>query len=179
MANARVRVVLVATDLEARSNGALRLAATIAASAGARLVVLHVIELPPKLKSWSKAAVKADSAIYRRLLSGQVIGAEDTVAKQIAEHCAGLADVRGIARIGWVAETVGEVADQVKADLIVVSRGRGGKLGRHSERIVRLEGRAVLVAPVKLPSQAWLWSPRARPRLATTHRRRAAAATAK
>lgn len=169
----KVRVILVATDLEERSRGAIELAGTLAASLGGRVVALHVVELPLALKRWSAESARADVAMYRRLLANQAAGAQAALEQEVEKV---LGDgARAIARIGWIAETVKDVADEVKADLIVVARGRGGRLGRNSERIVRLEGRAVLVAPVKAPSKPWAWALPSRPRLPSSHSRRRSA----
>jgi len=172
-----MKVVLLATDLEARSKPALRMATQLAKSLGARLVVVHVVELPATLKRWSTAAARTDAAVYSRLLKGQTDAARATLEELVREAGSEPEDVRCIAKAGWVAETISEVANKVNADLIVVGRGRGGKLGRNSERIVRMEGRAVLVAPVKAPSELWAPIPgrASRPQLRSSHRARTGA----
>ena len=55
-------------------------------------------------------------------------------------------------RVGKPAEVIAAAADELGADLIVVARGRGGRLGPNTERLVRMAGRTVLVAPVRAPA---------------------------
>ncbi len=143
------------------------MAASLAETTGATIVALHVVELPPELRRWGKAESKSDIAFYRRLLRGQVAHAEDALREQVSTNVSQSAAIRCIARAGWVGETVVEVADQIDADVIVVARGRAGILGHHAERIVRLEGRAVLVAPVKASTRARASGPKAPPRQPT------------
>ena len=171
----KLKAVLVATDLTATSVVAIKVAAEIARATGALLIGAHVLELPASLRRWSAASFPTDLGVYRQLLKNQTDAAKLAVDKQLQTHAGGYDRVRCVARPGSPAEVLEELADELKADLIVLARGRGGRLGQTCERVVRKAGRAVLVAPVRLPSAARASKGGPRPKLRATHRRLSAA----
>jgi nucleotide-binding universal stress UspA family protein len=142
--------ILLATDLENHSMPALRMAAALAAAEDATLFVLHVVELPRALRRWSVPTARREQDAYRSILDRQVQAGGEDLARLVARvpRCRGR--TRTLVRVGPPADTIADTADELKADLIVVARGRGGRLGATSEKVVRLVGRTVLVAPVKL-----------------------------
>jgi len=171
-----VKVILVGTDLTKQSQGALRLGAELASAAGADLIVAHVVELPARLRSWSPAASGSDRGAYRALLAGQIASAEATLPALLRQQLPGV-QTQSVVRPGDAAEVLNEIAEELGADLIVVARGRGGRLGRNAERLARRSGRAVLIAPVEPPVTLFAVGGTGRPRRrATRPRPRAASA---
>lgn len=168
-----LKVILVGTDLTKQSQGALRLGAELASAARASLVVAHVVELPARLRSWSPATSGPDRDAYRALLAGQVASAEATLPALLSQHLPGV-QTQNFVRPGDAAEVLNDLAVELGADLIVVARGRGGRLGRNAERLARRSGRAVLIAPVEPPVTLFAVGGRKPNRRGTRHRPRAA-----
>lgn len=167
------RRVLVASDLSAQSNVALRVARGLAQSFGARLMVAHVVDMPPEIKRWAGTELGDDRRAYDALLARQTQAAAVALDRQITTL--GLAGVRGvqaIVRAGAPAPTLAALVEEVDADLVLVARGRGGALGPVAERLVRLVGRTVMVTPVRGKGAATLGIPDG---LVRGRRRRAAA----
>ncbi|MEZ4398654.1 MAG: universal stress protein [Kofleriaceae bacterium] len=168
------RRILVATDLTAQASVALRLARVQAATHGAAIVVAHVLSMPAELRRWGGQLFRDDTKTYDALLERQRGAAEQTLARQVA--AAKLVSPRGVrlvVRTGNPPEVLAALVDEVDADLVIVARGRGGKLGPVAEQLVRLVGRTVMVAPVKLPPSIARGIPQ--PVAKPTRRRRAAA----
>ncbi len=85
--------------------------------------------------------------------------------EKVAEHLrsSGL-DVRSTVEFGWVADTIAAVAGRRRADLVVmtteVRRGPGrARLGRITERVLRLAGVPVLVSATGSPALEVLQAP--------------------
>ena len=164
------RHILVASDLTAQSAQALRLADGLASSFGSRIVVAHVLPMAPELRRWSNPEFRDDLRAYDLLLRRQLKAAEKALDRQVG--AAGLASGRGVkcvARSGDAAPVLAKLVAELDADLVIVARGKGGKLGPVAERLVRIVGRAVLVAPVRGKGLAMLDVP------ARSQRRRARA----
>lgn len=141
---------MIATDLTAQSASALRLAGAIGQNFGAEIVVAHVVPMPGALRRWSHPSFRADLKSYGTVLTNQCTAAERDLERQVST--AGLSSVRGVRTVvesGRPAPTLARLVEELNADLIIVGRGRGGKLGPVAEQLVRLIGRTVLVAPVR------------------------------
>ena len=160
--------VLVATDLQRQSLVALRMASALSHAHRAGLVALHVIPMPAELRRWGDTLFRTELAAYKQIVDRQAASARIDLEAQMSRlarrarrplHC--------LVRVGSPADVIVATADEVGADLIIMARGRGGILGPNTERLVRMAGRAVLVAPVRLPpgvaSSERLAPPRKRP----------------
>lgn len=132
--------ILVATDLSARSDRALRRASLIARTSGAAMTLVNVVdaELPGRLieaEIDAAAEVLADSVATLRSEDG--IGAE------------------WIVKVDDVHTGILGAADDIAADLIVIgphrSRMRDVFVGTTAERVVRRSTRPLLIA-VGVPS---------------------------
>jgi nucleotide-binding universal stress UspA family protein len=141
--------ILACTDLTMASAPALRCAAGQMEPGQSRLTVLHVVPLPPEIKKWSLPIFAADVKVYRQLLDRQIAAAKAELERQLRSVVGKTAAVAIRVRSGDAADVIARSADEIGADLIVVARGHGGKLGHTAERVVRLVGRTVLVAPVR------------------------------
>jgi len=156
--------LLVGTDLTSQSAGAFRLAARMAAP-GARLFAVHVLAMPPALTRWKHVKLSDDISSYRELLDRQIDGARRALDQQLAELELDDLVVEPLMRDADPPARIAEAADRHRAEVILVGRGAGGRLGATAEAVVRMTGRAVLVAPVPRPS-------RKRRALPTSHQRR-------
>jgi nucleotide-binding universal stress UspA family protein len=143
--------ILACTDLTAMSLDALRASLELAHTNAAALIVLHVVPLPVALRHWWAPMFSDDARVYRELVEHQMAGARRRLDRQLAALgvSASQPTVAVMVKAGAAAAVIAATARDLGADLIVVARGRGGKLGSTSEHVVRLVGRTVLVAPVK------------------------------
>jgi nucleotide-binding universal stress UspA family protein len=142
--------ILVASDLTPQSTAAMRLARGLGQALGSKLVVAHVVPMPSELKRWSGAVFGDDLKAYKAVLERQSRAATKELDRQVTT--AGLASTRGVravVRSGLPAPVLAKLVEELDADLVIVARGRGGKLGPVAEQLVRLVGRTVLVAPVR------------------------------
>jgi nucleotide-binding universal stress UspA family protein len=87
--------------------------------------------------------------MVRRLSAAAQTEVERTVRRK---GVVAVGEARCVVRVGEAAVELVDVAEREGSDLIVVGRGRGGQLGPVAERLVRMAGRAVLVAPSKGPT---------------------------
>lgn len=131
-----LKVVLAATDFSARSDRALRRAAALAKEAGARLVLLHVV----------------DDDQPSRLVDAECELAETALADAIREYgyLSGLQCTAIVAR-GVVFDGIVKVAEQQRADLCVIGSHRRAFLkdifiGTTAERVIRNSSFPVLMA---------------------------------
>ncbi|MEO8843344.1 MAG: universal stress protein [Kofleriaceae bacterium] len=104
--------------------------------------------MPETLRPFPGPSFRADLANYRAVVTRQLSTAERQVRTQLEQAAIRMTDTRIIVRAGTPAPLVAAIAEEVRADLIVVGRGRDGRLGPVSEHTVRLVGRTVMVAPV-------------------------------
>jgi nucleotide-binding universal stress UspA family protein len=135
------RHLLVPIDFSDYSNRALDEASDLAGRTGARLTLLHVVELP---------------AVFRGAPPGQVVRDVDAMARAKLDAWAGLVappvPVTQIVRVGPAAGQILSVLhDDPTFDLVVAgSHGRTGfqrlMLGSVAEKLVRFAPRPVLVA---------------------------------
>lgn len=140
--------ILVASDLTEQSTGALKLAWRLAEAAEGTVVVLHVVAMPAALRPWAGPMFRADLASYQTILDRQFEAARQRLESSASKAGVDPEHARFIVLAGSPASVIAKVADDVNADLIVVGRGTGGKLGPVAEHTVRLVGRTVMVAPV-------------------------------
>ena len=129
-----LRRILCATDLTVRSKAAWLRAASLARQTGARLTLLHVIDLQ---ESERVARMRANRA-YVQMLSQ---------ADQAFASAAGFIDV--VVRRGNARDVIASTAHECDADLIVVAAPKLRRLdsivGTTAERLVRTAKRPVLV----------------------------------
>jgi nucleotide-binding universal stress UspA family protein len=127
--------IVVATDLQPRSDLALRRAIALANDVGARLTVVHAV---PKMASKSKERTRKNSAF------AQVLSAVDEAAVGRRSELVEI-DVR----VGKPLEAISAVARDINADLIVIAAPQARRLdsivGTSAERLIRATQRPVLV----------------------------------
>jgi len=138
--------ILVATDFSDVSNHAAAYAVDLARQLGARVTFLHVYEIPAY--SYFDGAMLATSELTASLS----IAADGAMATLLNEQKASGVLVDGIVRVGSPTDEVQRVAEEIKADLIVVgTHGRRGLarafLGSVAEVVVRTSTRPVVVVP--------------------------------
>lgn len=126
--------VLVASDLGETSDGVLRAAAALASVAGARLRVLHVLELD--------ATPYVEIAGLDTGFPGRIAAAERALEEQIGRVVGARVPVSGTVTIDTVHRALVSEAEGVGAGLIVLGphRRRGavdGLLGSTADRVVR------------------------------------------
>jgi len=138
--------ILVATDFSDISERATAYAIDLAGQLGARVTFLHVYELPVYVFFDGALAVTSD-------LAGSLSAAADgAMATLVARQKASGVPAEGRVSVGSPADEVQRVAEEIKADLIVVgTHGRRGLarafLGSVAEIVVRTSTRPVLVVP--------------------------------
>ena len=125
--------LVAGTDFSEHAEQALELAIALASAASARLTVVHVCEL----------AVD-DVLDEERLLQGQ-----EALSRVVARRGRHRVQVTGVLRSGKPWEKLDNVAAEVGASLIVISRhgagrGRSAELGSVADRLVRTANRPVL-----------------------------------
>jgi nucleotide-binding universal stress UspA family protein len=145
------KVILACTDLTPLSDDALRDAFQLAKINHASVVALHVVPLPTELRHWSAPLFNEDMKTYREFVARQLASARQALGRQLAALGVPASETAAelTVRSGVPAEVIAATADELGVDLIVIARGRGGKLGSTTEHVVRLAGRTVLVAPAR------------------------------
>jgi nucleotide-binding universal stress UspA family protein len=146
------KTILVPHDFSSCANHAAALARDVAKVHGARLILLHVAELPPMLGA--NATVVPDEG-------GAPINVRDYAMRSSEAHLEDLAnrlrvdgvDVSTVATIGNVASEVDDAVKREGVDLIVIgTHGRTGLahvvLGSVTEKIVRHSSVPVLTVRV-------------------------------
>ena len=138
-----IRTILHPTDFSERSRYALQLAAALARDHGARLLLLHVVELPAM--AYAEAALVADPAAFlveahRKLNQVPVPLPPGRVERRVA--------------LGEAVTEIVAVAEEAPCDLIVIgTHGRTGLrralLGSVAEQVMRRAPCPVLT--VKMP----------------------------
>lgn len=130
--------MLVGTDFSPASTPAMTYAFDLAASVGASVHLLHVVE------EWALTATYLQALdIELPGLRERVIDDADATLRALAASMAGRGvPVSTTIREGRPSEVIVEIARSIKADLVVVgTRGRGGMahalLGSVAERVVR------------------------------------------
>jgi len=146
------KTILVPHDFSACANHAAALARDVAKVHGARLVLLHVAELPPMLGPG--AVVVPEEGGSPMSVLDYALRSSQTHLDDLAERLAkeGL-EVTTVAASGNVAAEISETAKREKVDLIVMgTHGRTGLahivLGSTSEKVVRHSDVPVLTVRV-------------------------------
>jgi nucleotide-binding universal stress UspA family protein len=145
-----MRRILVASDFEAHSRPALRLALDLAAQAGATVIALHVLDDGGDDGNSLLATLHAMGG------AGALSQRDEMAARLLLERELSACRPRGhrppptevLVRTGPVADTILLTAAAAEADLIVLGTGkRAGKLGPVTEVVSRRAERAVLAVP--------------------------------
>ena len=147
--------ILVAVDFSEYSRRALSTAARLAASLGAELVVLHVINDPAEAPGFYRLKKKSQKKARKRLktlmeAAQDIMDAFMALAAEEDDVLGGLSDSRSILVHGVPVFRILEIARQEHASFIVMgSHGRTGPehllLGSKAERVVRLSPGTVVV----------------------------------
>jgi nucleotide-binding universal stress UspA family protein len=135
------KTILVPTDFSEGARDALRLASELAKTHHAKVVILHVTELPPGLDTGTMIA-PAPGGIPITVVDFAREQALAWMAQDRAQFVDKGIDVTIRIEVGPAVDTVIEIATEIRADLIVVgTHGRTGfahfVLGSVAERIVR------------------------------------------
>lgn len=139
-----LRTIVAPTDLEDASMAGLQAAAGLARSAGAKLVVLHVMSL-------QDVDVTEPHHEPLPLRTELLERAEAGLSRQISQLTDGI-DIETRVTFGDLLTEVTDLADEKEADLVVITvknRSRLGKLlmGSHAQDIILSARRPVLTVP--------------------------------
>jgi nucleotide-binding universal stress UspA family protein len=144
------RRILVATDFSETSGAALAYAVGLGKALGAEITVAHVYELP--VYGFPDGVMVASVDVATRIMTS----AQDTTRALCDRHRTSGVSLTPLVRQGICWEEIHSIADEVRADLIVIgTHGRTGLahalLGSMAEKIIRTATRPVLTihAPAK------------------------------
>lgn len=145
-----VNTILAALDLEAGSDAVLARAIQLAEAHGARLLVLHVIEAEP-LSQVAAASGRSESGLRDELQRHALTGIESLLAESGRTRRTNMQTGFGVPH-----EVITRVADEQRADVIVIGPGKGRSLrekvlGSTADRVIRTAGAAVLVVRKGVP----------------------------
>lgn len=146
--------ILVATDLSEQSSTALSLTRQLAVETGASVIALYVLPMPAALRPFAGPNFRTDLANYRAVIERQLEAATRRLETWVEKAGLDRDGTRLLTRAGTPATTISDVANELDADLIIVGRGAGGRLGPVAEHTVRLVGKTVMVAPVQRKRRA-------------------------
>jgi len=137
------KTLLVPVDFSDTSNLALDYAVDLAKALGGKVVVMHAYELP--VYGFPDGALVATVEIATRIMNGAQAGLEALLEKRKDKGV----EITSVLRQGVPWDEVHSVAEEVKADMIVIgTHGRGGLaralLGSVAEKIIRTSTRPVL-----------------------------------
>ena len=135
------KTILVPHDFSSSANHAAAIARDEAKLHGAKIVLVHVVDLPHQLEP--NAAILADPSGAPVTVKDYAVGAAEKHIADIAERLAkdGITTT-GSVRIGNPVEEILRACDAEKADLVVMgTHGRSGLrhllVGSVAERVVR------------------------------------------
>jgi len=140
--------IVCATDFESASNAALDMALPIAQKAGSRLTLIHVINgVSPE--STSRYAWHFKVPEYQRLLAAE---AWRRLQESIPVEARKAGSVHARVVTGTPSDEILRIADEARADLIVMGVTTRGAIGRRligstAARVMRRAGCAVLAVP--------------------------------
>ena len=150
------KTILVPHDFSASANHALAIARDEAKAHGAKILLLHVVDLP--------SAFKPDTVIVPDS-TGAPVNVKDYAVAHAEEHLGDLTDrlakdgatATGFIRVGNVVDEILRFSDENAVDLIAMgTHGRGGLahllLGSVAERVVRHSKAPVLT--IRHPDKA-------------------------
>jgi nucleotide-binding universal stress UspA family protein len=150
-----LRKILVPTDLQPTSQGAIDVALTMARKYDATVVLLHVYAVP--IYAFPDGALLSTANLANELSNAAQIGL-DRAARELSGRGV---QISPVLREGSAEDEILSVAEEVGADLIVVgTHGRRGLtralLGSVSESVLRDSKVPVLVVPAgeRSPEQA-------------------------
>ncbi|HSQ65741.1 MAG TPA: universal stress protein [Polyangiaceae bacterium] len=137
------KTLLVPVDFSDTSNLALDYAVDLAKALGGKVVVMHAYELP--VYGFPDGALVATVEIATRIMNGAQAGLAALLEKRKDKGV----EITSVLRQGVPWDEVHSVAEEVKADMIVIgTHGRGGLaralLGSVAEKIIRTSTRPVL-----------------------------------
>jgi nucleotide-binding universal stress UspA family protein len=137
------KTILVPVDFSDTSERALDYAVDLAKLLGATVVVMHSYELP--VYGFPDGAFVATVEMATRIMNGAQAGLQAEVDKRKGSGV----EMKTVLRQGIPVDEIHSVADEVKADLIVVgTHGRRGLaralLGSVAENVIRTSHRPVL-----------------------------------
>ena len=135
------KTILVPHDFSSSANHATALARDEAKLHGARLVLLHVVDLPPSFGA-EAVVFPPDTGAPISLKAYALAGAQAHVDDLVARLQKDGATISALVRVGAPVEEILRVADEEQADLIVMgTHGRTGVrhliAGSVAERVVR------------------------------------------
>jgi nucleotide-binding universal stress UspA family protein len=138
-----IKTILVATDFTDIASHALDYAVDLARALKASIVVVHAYELP--VYGFPNGVVVPTTDWATRLGEASQLALDDLMAKRKGTDI----PLKPVLRCGDIQEEIERVAEEEKADLIVVgTHGRRGLsralLGSMAEKIVRTSKRPVL-----------------------------------
>ncbi len=137
------KTLLVPVDFSDTSNVALDYAVDLAKALKAKVVVMHAYELP--VYGFPDGALVATVEIATRIMNGAQAGLAALLEKRKDSGV----EITSVLRQGVPWDEVHSVAEEVKADMIVIgTHGRSGLaralLGSVAEKIIRTSTRPVL-----------------------------------
>jgi nucleotide-binding universal stress UspA family protein len=140
--------VVCATDFESASNAALGMALPIAQKAGASLTLVHVINGVAPESRW-RYAWHFSGPEYHRLLAAD---AWRRLQEAISPEARKSGGVHARVVTGTPSDEIVRLADEARADLIVIGVTKRGAIGRRligstAARVMRRAGCAVLAVP--------------------------------
>jgi nucleotide-binding universal stress UspA family protein len=160
----QLKKILVPTDLTERSRRALTYGCWLADDGKSELVVLHVTS---ELNAWE---LYSEDALFIGLNNGKVWPLDRVLAEAsldlnrfLEPHLAKLKELRSVTKrvvLGTVADRINSVAEEERADLVIMSPRRDRGL-RHwlsasiTEQVTRMSPCPVLSITPPLPSEPW------------------------
>jgi universal stress protein A len=121
-----IRKIVCSTDFSEPSYEAIKVAGAVARQFGAELYLVHVIE-PIHTSSGPAHLLEGDAFPMSQYDTGMVDSVERELRELIEHHQLEDLQTRPLVRCGRPAEEIIDVAEQEKADLIVIaSHGLGG-----------------------------------------------------
>jgi universal stress protein A len=119
-----IRTILVPVDFSTCSFSVAGQAGELAAKLGARVVILHVTELPPGLSADARVDVAGEQRVAAAYLSADARARLDRFTHAV--RALGV-DAESLVEIGPIVPTVVAVADRMSVDLVVMgTHGRTG-----------------------------------------------------
>jgi nucleotide-binding universal stress UspA family protein len=160
----RIQKLLVPTDLSENSRRGLAYACSLAEENRGALIVLHVANEFEAWEFYSDEFSFLDSAVRQAWPTDRVLSEASLDLNHFLEHhlesMRKLSSVTKRVVLGSIAEQIVTVAEDEKADLVVMSPQRDRRLrhilgGSITDRVTRMSPCPVLSITPPLPSRAW------------------------